>query len=89
MLIKYLLVHFYDLILRHSDRLAIRSCCSPINEHLTEFSYQPDTKLHHTHLIDILLHCIEYFRDCILVKFWSCSNNCDSLRDVLLTDMMI
>ena len=79
MLIQYLLIDLNDLIFWHCDHLAIRSLGSPIDEHLSKFTDQPHTKLHHSHLIDVLLHGIEYFGDGILVKLRCRGNHSDGL----------
>ena len=56
MLIKYKLIHFDDLVLKNRDLCAIWAFSSSIDEHLTELTNEPASKLNHTHLVDVFLH---------------------------------
>ena len=45
--------------------------------------------MHHSHLVDILLHGEVNLGDTVGVQLRSSGDDCDDLRDVLLTNMMV
>lgn len=85
MALQDMFVDINNFFIINNNWLAIWILASSINEHLSELTNEPNTKLHQTDLINIFLHGVVDFGDGILMELWGGSDNCDDLGNIFFS----